>query len=144
MQTSNMTIFAVSLAKDWSTRDSIFAGKAGVKGVLIFLSFSMFVLFVCCGVSLIFHFSHSKKTFNIAKISVVFLLFYCGLRAVYFLLFALEKLDSVQNSNPAGFFFFFCIYFYLFIFIFICFLLFLFILFFGYLFLFILLFFNYI
>eukprot|EP01091_Cochliopodium_minus_P012846 TRINITY_DN399_c0_g1_i1.p1 TRINITY_DN399_c0_g1~~TRINITY_DN399_c0_g1_i1.p1 ORF type:complete len:1671 (-),score=375.50 TRINITY_DN399_c0_g1_i1:706-5673(-) len=101
--TNATTVFPISLAKDWSTRSSIFSTNRAIQRLMYFLSGAMFVLFLGCIAAIIYQFA-KKPSFNISKISLIFLLFYSGLRAAFFLLFALEKLTSLSTSNPSGYF----------------------------------------
>eukprot|EP01091_Cochliopodium_minus_P010841 TRINITY_DN2969_c0_g1_i1.p1 TRINITY_DN2969_c0_g1~~TRINITY_DN2969_c0_g1_i1.p1 ORF type:complete len:1632 (-),score=307.08 TRINITY_DN2969_c0_g1_i1:69-4694(-) len=104
VSTTNSIIFPVSLARDWSTRNSIFAGKEKIRNAIYFLSAVMFTLFLCCLVAIIIHFMETRTEFSLTKTCLCLLLIYAGLRATFFLLFALEKLTSISNNNPAGFF----------------------------------------
>eukprot|EP01091_Cochliopodium_minus_P010843 TRINITY_DN2969_c0_g2_i2.p1 TRINITY_DN2969_c0_g2~~TRINITY_DN2969_c0_g2_i2.p1 ORF type:complete len:1647 (-),score=329.46 TRINITY_DN2969_c0_g2_i2:19-4959(-) len=102
--TSTSKVFPVSLTRDWATRNSIFAGKEAIRNAIYFLSAAMFVLFVFCLIAIIIHFIETRLDFSLTKTCLCLLLVYSGLRAAFFLLFALEKLTSISNDSPAGFF----------------------------------------
>eukprot|EP01091_Cochliopodium_minus_P008699 TRINITY_DN2013_c0_g1_i6.p1 TRINITY_DN2013_c0_g1~~TRINITY_DN2013_c0_g1_i6.p1 ORF type:complete len:1263 (-),score=165.61 TRINITY_DN2013_c0_g1_i6:42-3830(-) len=103
ISTKTATIFAVSLVKNWQTISSIFVGNEDVKNVLFAMSAFMFLLFVGCVASIIFHFSQSQD-FSISKAALIFIMIYAALRAVFFLLFAIGALDKLAKGNNPGYF----------------------------------------
>jgi hypothetical protein len=64
----------------------------------------MFCLFAATLVTLIVHFLKTKMEFTLTKVCLVLIMAFSILRAVFFLLFALEKLGSIQNNSPSGYF----------------------------------------
>ena len=92
-----------ALVSDWRSRDSIFDGNLAIMNALYFLSAAMFLLFVLSAGAVIYHLCKPKMTL-VSVVSLSFLTVYAGLRAVFFLLFALSVLNTLSQNNPAGYF----------------------------------------
>ena len=103
IETKSGIVFPIALTSDWETRNSLFAGNKHIQNSLYFLAALMFLLFLLNFIFLFLHFTINCD-FSLPKISLFLLCIYSGLRGVYFLLFALGKLDNISNKNPAGFF----------------------------------------
>eukprot|EP01091_Cochliopodium_minus_P015779 TRINITY_DN5706_c0_g1_i1.p1 TRINITY_DN5706_c0_g1~~TRINITY_DN5706_c0_g1_i1.p1 ORF type:complete len:1580 (-),score=362.71 TRINITY_DN5706_c0_g1_i1:69-4550(-) len=102
--TDTSNVFPVALTRDWDTRNSLFANNRAVQNVLYFLTAAMFLLFILSTTFTVLHFIESKLAFTLPKIILVFISIYSLLRAIFFLLFSIEKLNNLPDTNPSGYF----------------------------------------
>eukprot|EP01091_Cochliopodium_minus_P009654 TRINITY_DN2419_c0_g1_i5.p1 TRINITY_DN2419_c0_g1~~TRINITY_DN2419_c0_g1_i5.p1 ORF type:complete len:695 (+),score=110.25 TRINITY_DN2419_c0_g1_i5:1878-3962(+) len=97
-------VFPIALFKDWQVRDSIFYGNRGVQHVMYFLSAFMFAIFLVSLGFVIYNVWETKLKIRITKICLFLIMVYSAVRAVFFLLFSIEKLTNLPSDNPSAYF----------------------------------------
>ena len=100
ISTTSNVIFPIALVNDWEERNTIFYKNQAVKNTLYFMAAVLYLLCISSFVGLIYHIVRTK----LPKIGLIFLIIYSGLRATYFVLFATEDINTIQQNNAAGFF----------------------------------------